>query len=103
MFALMTLSNSMKQLLTPKVKLRLRTLIHPVRAWKRKVGLRELYPASWRWVVMSDNIQGFLSAAEGNALYCLARDFTPQENAVVGRVRFVERKELGDDCRRTAC
>jgi hypothetical protein len=32
---------------------------------------------------MSDNIQGFLSAAEGNALYCLARDFTPQENVVV--------------------
>jgi hypothetical protein len=32
---------------------------------------------------MSDNIQGFLSPAEGNALYCLARDFTPQENAVV--------------------
>ena len=73
----------MKQSLTPKLKLRLRTLIHPVRTWKRRVGLRELYPASWRWVVMSDNIQGFLSAAEGNALYCLARDFTPRENAVV--------------------
>jgi hypothetical protein len=47
------------------------------------VVLRALYPASWRWVVMSDNIQGFLSAAEGDALYGLARDFTPQENAVV--------------------
>jgi hypothetical protein len=32
---------------------------------------------------MSDNIQGFLSAAEGDALYGLARDFTPQENAIV--------------------
>lgn len=83
MFALKTLSNSMKQSLNPKVKLRLRTLIHPVREWRRKVVLRALYPASWRWVVMSDNIQGFLSAAEGDALYGLARDFTPQENAVV--------------------
>ena len=57
MFALKTFSNSLKQSLPPKLKLRLRTLIHPVRVWKREVGLRELYPASWRWVMMSDNIQ----------------------------------------------
>jgi hypothetical protein len=40
---------------------RLRTLFHPVHVWKRKVGLRELYPASWRWVMMSDNIQEYRS------------------------------------------
>ncbi len=61
MFALKTFSNSLKQSLPPKLKLRLRTLIHPVRVWKREVGLRELYPASWRWVMMSDNIQEYRS------------------------------------------
>ena len=61
MFALKTFSNSVKQSLPPKLKLRLRTLFHPVHVWKRKVGLRELYPASWRWVMMSDNIQEYRS------------------------------------------
>lgn len=74
--------NNLKQSLPPKLTLGVRTLVHPVRTYKRKAELRELYPASWRWVLLSENIQGFLSVAEANALYCLARDLTPRENAV---------------------
>lgn len=49
----------------------------------RVLQLRKTFPDSWRWVLCSEHIQGFLSASAAHQLYRLARDFTPQEKPVV--------------------
>ena len=77
-----TLIGSFRESLPPRLKLRLRTIAHPVRTWKANSHLRALYPASWRWIALSQNIQGFLTVAEADELYRLARDFTPNNSPV---------------------
>src|ERR1051326_7965205 len=46
-------------------------------------GLRERYPASWRWVRIARHIDGWLSDPEANALFELSRLRTPEFGAVV--------------------
>jgi predicted O-methyltransferase YrrM len=48
-----------------------------------RTGLRESYPASWRWLRIARRIDGWLTDAEGNALFELARSRAPGQNAVV--------------------
>jgi predicted O-methyltransferase YrrM len=48
-----------------------------------RTGLREAYPASWRWLRIARHIAGWLTDTEGNALFELARRSTPERNAVV--------------------
>ena len=45
--------------------------------------LREAYPSSWRWLRIARRIGGWLTDAEGNALFELARQRTPERDAVV--------------------
>jgi len=52
---------------------------NPARYWR----LRSDYPDSWRWLVLAERIQGFLSHAEGDRLFRLARDLSPSENPVL--------------------
>jgi predicted O-methyltransferase YrrM len=48
-----------------------------------RTGLSEIYPASWRWLRIARRIAGWLSDAEGNALFELARQRAPEQDAVV--------------------
>jgi MMP 1-O-methyltransferase len=48
-----------------------------------RTGLRERYPASWRWLRIARRIDGWLTDAEGNALFELTRRRAPERNAVV--------------------
>jgi predicted O-methyltransferase YrrM len=48
-----------------------------------RTGLREAYPFSWRWLRIARRIGGWLTDAEGNALFELARRRTPQSDAMV--------------------
>lgn len=45
-------------------------------------GLRELFPDSWRWLRIARHIGGWLTDAEGNAIFHLAHSL-PQENLVI--------------------
>jgi predicted O-methyltransferase YrrM len=46
-------------------------------------GLREAYPASWRWLRIARRIGGWLTDAEANALFELARQKAPERDSVV--------------------
>ena len=48
-----------------------------------RTGLRDAYPASWRWLRIARRIGGWLSDAEGNALFELALRRTPERDGVV--------------------
>jgi Methyltransferase domain len=48
-----------------------------------RTGLRESYPASWRWLRIARRVDGWLTDAEGNTLFELARRRAPERNAVV--------------------
>jgi predicted O-methyltransferase YrrM len=48
-----------------------------------RTGLRASYPASWRWLRIARRIGGWLTDAEGNALFELALQRTPARGAVV--------------------
>lgn len=48
-----------------------------------RTGLREAYPSSWRWLRIARRIGGWLTDAEGNALFELARNRAPQTDAIV--------------------
>jgi hypothetical protein len=48
-----------------------------------RTGLREVYPASWRWLRIARRIAGWLTDAEANALFELARGRAPERDAVV--------------------
>jgi len=45
--------------------------------------LKNMYPDCWRWVMCSEHVEGFLTHAEADRLYQLARDCTPQDQPVV--------------------
>jgi hypothetical protein len=93
----------MKQSLNPKVKLRLRTLISSRPRVEAEGGTESAISselALGRHVRQHPRIsqcgRGRRAIWSGPGLY-------PTGKCCRGRVRFVERKELGDDCRRTAC
>jgi hypothetical protein len=48
-----------------------------------KAKLREQFPHAWRWISVSAHIGGWLSDAEANAIFELARFRTPERDAVV--------------------
>jgi predicted O-methyltransferase YrrM len=48
-----------------------------------KVRLKASYPLSWQWISIAWHIQGWLSEAEGNCLFDLARLRTPACGPVV--------------------
>ncbi len=58
-------------------------LLKPLRLVRRVVELKRAYPDTWRLLLADRQIQGWLSDSEADGLFHLARDFTPQENAVV--------------------
>jgi len=67
---------------TPDPRSAMRSLLTPQglgRAWQ----LKRMYPDCWRWMLCSERVEGFLSLAEADQLYRLARDFTPQVKPVV--------------------
>jgi predicted O-methyltransferase YrrM len=48
-----------------------------------RTGLQETYPDSWRWLRIARRIGGWLTDAEANALFELARRWAPERDAVV--------------------
>ena len=63
-------------------KFRVRSFWSPVRHWQTVRKLRKDFPDSWRWLILSKRIEGFLSQVEGDQLYRLARDYTPTHDAI---------------------
>jgi hypothetical protein len=49
-----------------------------------KLRLKTSYPHSWRWISIAWHIQGWLSEAEGNCLFDLARLHTPANDQNMG-------------------
>ena len=56
---------------------------NPLSLWTKVSAIRENYPKTWRWILRSRRIQGWLSDAEGNLLLNLAHHYTPSCEAVV--------------------
>src|SRR5579872_6358744 len=55
----------------------------PPRTRSDHSGLYQAYPASWRWLRIARRINGWLTDAEANALFQLARTNAPEQNAIV--------------------
>jgi hypothetical protein len=68
---------------SPDRKLRLGAFLQPVQLWNRLSTLKQNYPETWKWVLLSRQIQGWLADSEADQLFKLARDFTPQSAPVV--------------------
>jgi hypothetical protein len=68
---------------SPDRKLRLGAFFQPVQLWNRLSTLKQKYPETWRWVLLSRQIQGWLTDGEADQLFKLARDFTPHSDPVV--------------------
>jgi MMP 1-O-methyltransferase len=68
---------------SPDRKLRLGAFLQPVQLWNRLSAIKQNYPETWKWVLQSRQIQGWLTDGEADQLFKLARDFTPHSHPVV--------------------
>ncbi len=62
--------------------MRWRKILKP-RVWATVFGLQRKYPEAWKWIVAARSIEGWLSDAEANELFRLARQFAPQQGAII--------------------
>jgi len=68
---------------SPDRKLRLGTFLQPAQLWNRLSALKQNCPETWKWVLLSRQIQGWLADGEADQLFKLARGFTPHSDPVV--------------------
>jgi len=64
-------------------KFRVPSLRGALNHWRIASGLRKDFPDSWRWLLLSSRVHGFLALSEGDQLFKMARDYTPDNNPVV--------------------
>ena len=79
----MFIDSCFRLLRSPDRKLRVGAFFQPVQLWNRLSTLKQNYPETWKWVLLSGQIQGWLADSEADQLFKLARDFTPQSAPVV--------------------
>src|SRR5438477_2932995 len=70
-------------LTSPEHPISLKRLLNPIEVWHKVSDIRRNFPETWRWILCSRQIQGWLSDAEANTLFDLARQHTPSRKAVI--------------------
>lgn len=75
--------NALELLASPEHYISLRKCLNPIEVWQKVSAIRRNFPKTWRWILCSRQIQGWLSDAEANKLFDLARQHTPSHEAVV--------------------